>query len=44
MMFKEKRHTTKPLYEYLKILPVSLNNKLLQTKFIKNISFKSILR
>ena len=24
----------KPLYEYLKILPVSLNNKLLQAKFM----------
>ena len=36
MMFKEKRHTAKPLYEYLKILPVSLNNKLLQAKFMKN--------
>ena len=35
MMFKEKRHTAKPLYEYLKILPVSLNNKLLQAKFMK---------
>ena len=34
-MFKEKIHTAKPLYEYLKILPVSLNNKLLQAKFMK---------
>ena len=24
----------KPLYEYLKILPLSLNNKLLQAKFM----------
>ena len=36
MMFKEERHIVKPLYEYLKILPVSLNNRLLQGKFIKN--------
>ena len=35
MMFKEKRHTAKPLYEYLKILLVSLNPKLLKTKFMK---------
>ena len=35
MKFKEKKHTAKPLYEYLKILPVSLNNKLLQAKFMK---------
>ena len=35
MMFREKRHTAKPPYEYLKILPVSLNNKLLQAKFMK---------
>ena len=35
MMFKEKRHTVKPLYEYLKKLPVTLNNKLLQVKFMK---------
>ena len=35
MMFKEKRHTAKPAYEYLKILPVSLNNKLLKAKFMK---------
>ena len=34
-MFREKRHTAKPLYEYLKILPVSLNNELLQAKFMK---------
>ena len=35
MMCKEKRHTAKPLCEYLKILPVSSNNKLLQAKFMK---------
>ena len=35
MMFKEKRHTAKLLYEYLKILPVSINNKLLKAKFMK---------
>ena len=35
MMFKEKRHAAKPLYEYLKILPVSSNNKLLQANFMK---------
>ena len=35
MKFKEKKHTAKPLHEYLKILPVSLNNKLLQAKFMK---------
>ena len=35
MMFKEKRHTAKPLYEYLKIFPVILNNELLQAKFMK---------
>ena len=35
MMSKEKRHATKPLYEYLKILLGSLNNKLLQAKFMK---------
>ena len=34
-MFKSKRHTAKTMYEYLKILPVSLNNKLLQEKFVK---------
>ena len=27
----------KPLYEYLKILPVSSNNKLLQAKFMKKL-------
>ena len=37
MMFKEKRHTVKPLYEYLKILPVSSNNELLQAKFMKKL-------
>ena len=36
MIFKEERHIVKPLYEYLKILRVSLNNRLLQAKFIKN--------
>ena len=35
MMFKEKRHTAKSLGEYLKMLPVSLDNKLLQAKFMK---------
>ena len=35
MMFKEKRHTVKPLHEYLKILSVGLNNELLQAKFMK---------
>ena len=37
MMFKEKRHIVKPLYEHLKIVPVSSNNKLLQAKFMKNL-------
>ena len=35
MMFKEKRYTAKLLYEYLKILPLSINNKLLKAKFMK---------
>ena len=34
-MFKEKRYIVKTMYEHLKILPVSLNNKLLQEKFVK---------
>ena len=36
MMFKEERHIVKPLHEYLKILPVNLNNRLLQAKFMTN--------
>ena len=36
LMFKEERHIVKPLYEYLKILPINLNNRLLQAIFMTN--------
>ena len=38
-MFKDKKHIVKPLYKYLKILPLELNIKLLHAKFMQ----KSIL-
>ena len=43
MMFKEKIHTVKPLYEYLKIIPVSLNNKILQARFMKKRTLQEVI-
>ena len=40
MMFKDKKHIAKPLYKYLKILPMELNIKLLQAKFMKKLILK----
>ena len=40
MMFKDKKHIAKPLYNYLKILPLELNIKLLQAKFMKKLILK----
>ena len=35
MIFKEKRYTATPLYEFYKTLLANLNNKLLQAEFMK---------
>ena len=42
MMYKDRKDTTKPLYEYLSIwpYPLHLNVKLLQVKFMKNLITK----
>ena len=44
MMFKDKKHISKPLYKYLKILPPELNIKLLQVKFRKKLMLKEHLK
>ena len=43
MMFKEKIHTVKLLHEYLKIIPVSLNNKVLQARFMKKRTLQEVI-
>ena len=43
MMFKGKMETVQPLYEYLNILPLNLNRKLLCAKFMQNLVSKNIL-
>ena len=40
MMFKDQKHIAKPLNKYLKILPLELNIKLLQVKFMKKLILK----
>ena len=40
MMFKDKKHIAKPLYGYLKVLPLELNIKPLQAKFVKKLILK----
>ena len=40
MMSKDKKHIAKPLYKHLKILPLELNIKLLQAKFMKKLILK----
>ena len=37
MILKDKKHIAKPLYKYLKVLPLELNIKLLQVKFMKKL-------
>ena len=44
MMFKDKKHNAKPLYKYLKILPLELNIKLLQAKSMKKLTLKEHLK
>ena len=40
MMFKGKRESLHPLYEYLNILPLNLNRKLLCAKFMQKLVSK----
>ena len=40
MVFKGKRETVQPLYEYLNILPLNLNRKLLCAKFMQKLVAK----
>ena len=40
MMFKGKMETVQPLYEYLNILPLNLNRKLLRAKFMQKLVSK----
>ena len=44
MTFKDKKHIARPLYKYLKILPLELNVKLLQAKSMKKLILKEHLK